>query len=251
METIMFQPTPSLSCALRGLHTPVLALLALTACDGSSPTDPAYDPDLPAAWASAVTNAFFPLVPGTRWEYEGETEDGTETVVVEVLADTREVNGVEATVVLDQVYLDGDLIERTFDWYAQDAEGNVWYLGEESEEIENGQVVSAAGSWEWGVDGALPGIYMWADPTDHVGEAYRQEYFLGEAEDWGKVLTTSAMVEVPFGEFANCVQTEDWNALEGRAESLEHKFYCPGIGVVLELPVDAPEERVELVELED
>lgn len=228
-----------------------IVLGALPGCDSGSPTDPFYDPSLPTAWAATVTNSYFPLVPGTRWEYEGETEDGTETIVVEVLAGMRDVNGVAATVVHDQVFLDGELIENTFDWYAQDADGNVWYLGEESEEIEDGQVISDAGSWEWGVDGALPGVYMWADPSDHLGEEYRQEFSAGKAEDWGKVLSVNAPANVPFGEFSDCVLTEDWNAIEGRAESLEHKFYCPGLGVVLEFPVDAPDERIELMDIQD
>ena len=98
------------------------------------------------------------------------------------------ISGVTATVVHDQVFLDGELTEDTFDWYAQDADGNVWYLGEDSREIENGQVVSTEGSWEWGVDGALPGIIMWADPADHMNEEYRQEYLKGVAEDLAKVV---------------------------------------------------------------
>lgn len=234
----------------RSLHAVVAGFVwvSLAGCDSSSPTDPLYTPDIPTAWAAAVTNPFFPLTPGTRWEYMGETEDGTETIVVEVLAQVRVVNGVAATVVHDQVFLDGSLIENTFDWYAQDQDGNVWYLGEDSEEIENGVVVNQAGSWEWGVDGALPGIYMWADPAEQVGEAYRQEYYRGEAEDWGKVLSVTASVNVPFGQFANCVQTEDWNAVVGRSESLEHKYYCAGIGISLEYPVDADDERVELTD---
>jgi hypothetical protein len=245
MEASMFSRTTTAWPMLRSV-TSGLFLVSLPSCDSSSPTDPLYVPDIPTVWAAAVTNSYFPLPPGTRWEYEGETEDGTETIIVEVLQQVRVVNGVEATVVHDQVFLDGSLVENTFDWYAQDQLGNVWYLGEDSEEVENGVVINRAGSWEWGVDGALPGIYMWANPADHVGEAYRQEYYRGQAEDWGKVLTATAAVTVPFGPLTNCVQTEDWNAVVGRSESLEHKYYCPGIGISLEYPVDAADERIEL-----
>lgn len=222
------------------------ALVALTALAcGSDPTGPGYDPQIPTGWAASVTNPFFPLVAGTTLRYEGETGEGLETVVVEVLAGTRTVNGVNAAMVRDRVYLDGDLIEDTYDWYAQDLAGNVWYLGEESKEIENGRVVSTEGSWEWGVDGALPGIVMWADPAAHIGEDYRQEFYEDEAEDWARVTAVDRAVSLSMGDFSGCIVTEDWNGLE--PGTLESKHYCPGIGFVLEIVLEGGSERVELV----
>jgi len=141
--------------------------------------------------------------------------------------------GVVATVVHDQVFLDGDLTEETYDWYAQDGDRNVWYLGEESKEMENGHVVSTAGSWEWGVDGALPGIILWGDPGAHIGQEYRQEYYKGEAEDWGKVISLTESVSVSYGSYSGCLKTEEWNALE--KNSREAKYYCSGIGLVKEV----------------
>jgi hypothetical protein len=230
----------------RCLPAPILAaaLIAAGACE-SDPAGPGYDPELPTAWAAFVSNPLFPLVPGTTLRYEGETDEGPEVIVVEVTGDTRMVNGVRATVVRDRVYLDGDLIEDTFDWYAQDAAGNVWYLGEDSREIEDGQVVSTEGSWEWGVDDALPGIIMWADPAVHIGEEYRQEFYEDEAEDWGRVVAVGRTVTVLFGTFSGCVVTEEWNALE--PGTLEQKSYCPQLGFVLEVKVEGGDERVELV----
>jgi hypothetical protein len=213
---------------------------------GSDPTGPTYDPDIPAAWAPSVTNPYLPLAAGTLWEYRAETEDGVETVIVEVLEQTRVVNGVTATVVHDRAFLDGELIEDTEDWFAQDANGNVWYLGEATQEIENGQVVSTEGSWEWGVDGALPGIIMWADPAAHVGEEYRQEFYEGEAEDMAKVVALNQSVTVPYGSFSGCVQTEDTTPLEPGV--LENKYYCSGLGPVLEVSPESG-ERLELTEL--
>jgi hypothetical protein len=220
------------------------AALALAACDGSGPSSPDYNPEIPADLAAEVTNPYFPLVPGTRYDYAGEAAGGTETTIVEVLPETRVVNGVTAQVVRDRVFLDGELIEDTRDWYAQDGEGNVWYLGEESQEIENGVVVSTEGSWEWGVDGALPGIIMWADPGAHLNESYRQEFYEGVAEDWARALGTDRTVDVPYGDFSNCLETEDWNGLEAGSE---RKFYCPGIGLALE--TGSGGTRVELVEV--
>jgi hypothetical protein len=220
------------------------AVLVAPCCGSDESTAPPYDPAIPAAWASSVTNPYFPLVPGTVHEYAGATASGVETIVVEVPGQTKVVNGVTATAVRDRAFLDGVLIEETEDWFAQDADGNVWYLGEATQEIENGQVVSTEGSWEWGVDGALPGIIMWADPGAHIGEEYQQEFYEGEAEDQGKVVAVNEAVSVPYGSFTGCIKTEDTTPLEPGV--LEHKYYCSGVGQVLEVAV-ASGERLELV----
>ena len=134
-----------------------------------------YQPEIdPADFVDVINNPYFPITPGAKYIYEGETEDGLERIEVEILAETRDVMGVTTTVIRDTVYLDGELIEDTFDWYAQDKEGNVWYFGEDSKEYENGAVVNTKGSWEAGVDGAQPGLIMPANPQ--VGQTYRQEY---------------------------------------------------------------------------
>jgi hypothetical protein len=222
----------------------ILVFTAVACSD--SPTGPPYNPVItPAELSTQVTNPYFPLVIGTTYTFRGQSEDGQEMVVVEVLNETKVVNGVTATVVRDRVYVGGNLVEDTYDWYAQDTAGNVWYLGEDSKEIENGRVVSTEGSWAWGRDGALPGIVMWADPAAHMGESYRQEFYRGEAEDWGKVVAVNESVTVPFGNFTGCIKTEDWNALE--SGTLENKFYCHTIGVALEIAVRGGSERVELV----
>jgi hypothetical protein len=124
----------------------VLAVVALSACKDNA--GPPYEPTLPTSWALSVSNSFFPLVPGTKWEFKAVTSEGTENTSVEVLTQTRIVNGVPATVVRDRVFLNGSLIEDTFDWYVQDSAGNVWYVGEDTKELENGRVVSTEGSWE-------------------------------------------------------------------------------------------------------
>jgi hypothetical protein len=219
-----------------------LAILAIVSACGSRPTLE-YDPRLdPADFVAAVTNSYFPLVPGTTYHFQGETANGVETIETEVLSDTRTILGIAATIVRDRV-LDGELIEDTFDWYAQQSNGDVWYLDEDSKEIENGVRASTQGSWEAGVDGAKPGIIMWGDPAAHQNEQYRQEYYVGIAEDVATVVGLNLSVDVPHGSFTGCIQTEDRNPLESGA--VEHKFYCAGIGLTLEGPVDGS-ERVEL-----
>jgi hypothetical protein len=133
-------------------------------------------------------------------------------------------NGVTARVVRDTVTEDGEIVEDTFDWYAQDRDGNVWYFGEDTAEFEAGEIVSRAGSFEAGVDGALPGIIMPADPRP--GLSYRQEYYQGEAEDNGVVLSVDELADVPFGHYEDMLLTRDTNALE--PDVLEYKLYARG-----------------------
>ena len=233
----------------------LVALLALAgaACDDDADDEPVIDPgdggnyapSIDAAnFVDRIDNPFLPLIPGSRWVYE--TDDGVERIEVVVLAETREILGITATIVRDTVFEDGELIEDTFDWYAQDADGNVWYLGEDSKEFEDGEAVSEAGSWEAGVDGAQPGIIMHADPR--VGVGYRQEYYLGEAEDLAEVLHLDGAETVPHGSFAELLVIEEWNPLE--PDVIEQKYYARGIGVVLELQTAGGSERVELVAFE-
>jgi hypothetical protein len=217
------------------------------AAEAPPPSDASYEPRLDAStFGRAVTNPYFPLVPGTVFRFRGTGGASAESTVVTVTSDTRVVNGIPATVVRDQVFRAGELIEDTYDWYAQDGEGNVWYLGEDTKEFRNGRVQSTQGSWEAGVGGAKPGIIMWANPGAHIGKRYRQEYLPGEAEDWGKVLAVSESVVVPYGRFEGCVKTEDTTPLEPNV--LEHKYYCRGIGVVKE--VESRGEGMELVAVE-
>jgi hypothetical protein len=202
-----------------------------------------YNPEIdPREFVDRVDNLYYPLIPGTKYVYEGQTEEGLERIEVEILSETRIVMGIAATILRDRVYLEGELIEDTFDWFAQDKDGNVWYLGEEVSNYEGGVLIDHAGSWEAGMDGALPGIVMYADPSDHLGETYRQEYYLGEAEDMAELISASESVTVPFGSFDNVVQTRDFTPLEPGLE--EHKYYAAGIGLIKEVNPDTGEEIV-------
>jgi hypothetical protein len=190
------------------------------------------------------------FTPGTTFFYEGKTADGPERVATYVSHKTREVLGVKCTVVRDKAFLNGKLSEDTFDWYAQDKEGNVWYFGEDTKEYENGKVVSTKGSWEAGVDGAEPGIVMEANPQ--VGDSYRQEYYEGEAEDMAEVLSLDASglndaVSVPYGSFGNVLMTKEWNPLEPAV--LEYKYYAPGTGLIGEEQILGGTDTSELVDI--
>jgi hypothetical protein len=226
-------------------HLIVLAALTLAGCSSNSTGPTQTIPFDPNNFAAGVTNQFFPLTAGTIDYYEGVSEGSAQTDSVEVLSDTKPIMGINAMIVHDRVYTAGALTEDTFDWYAQDNDGNVWYLGEDTKSLNNGQVVSTEGSWEAGVNGAQAGIIMWADPAAHIGEEYRQEFARGTAEDLGKVVAVDQSVDVPFGSMTGCVKTEDRSALE--PGTLENKFYCPGIGIALEQTIQGGDEVNRLV----
>ena len=225
----------------------IFALIAIAVYIGLSMEEPVdYSPVIdPADFVSYVDNEFFPLEPGTTYIFEGTTEEGTEHIEVNVTSLTRVILGVTCVVVNDTVWLNGEIVESTLDWYAQDKDGNVWYFGEYSREYSGGVVVSTEGTWEAGQDGAQPGIVMQADPA--IGEPYRQEYYKGEAEDMAEVLAFNVSVDVTFGSFTRCLQTEEWTPLE--PEIVENKYYAPGIGVVLEEMVEGGTDRVELIDI--
>jgi hypothetical protein len=181
----------------------------------------------PADFTTEIDNPYWPISKGKRWVHR----NAEERIVVTRTSRKKTVAGIRAVVLTDVVTSpgSGDYIEVTKDWYAQDADGNVWYLGEDTKEYENGRVASTAGSWEHGVDGAYAGIIIPADPKP--GLEYRQEYYKGEAEDVAKVMSLDATAKVPFGTFENCLKTEDTTPLE--PDVVEYKYYAKNVGPVL------------------
>ena len=185
--------------------------------------------------------------PGHRPHVPG-TKDGKAAVdVVTVTAKTAVIGGVTCLVIEDKLTLDGALEEETADYYTQDLAGNVWYFGEDTKELDaKGKVVSREGSWHAGVDGAVPGIFMEANPA--VGHEYTQELYQGHAEDHYRVKRLDAAVDVPFGSFTGAQLTEEWTPLE--PDVLDNKVYVQGIGEVSEVAVKGPTEELRLVKVE-
>ena len=189
----------------------LVAALAVAACGSDNDSEGSSNAGLPqgsepvdlnpADFTTEIDNPYWPMAPGSRWVYRETDSEGTkQRVVVTVTPRTKKIaNGVEARVVHDEVTENGRPVEVTDDWYAQDSEGNIWYLGEDTTEYEGGKPVSTAGSFEAGKDGAQPGIIMPADPE--AGLTYRQEYYAGEAEDEGEIVSLDEQAEVPFGHF--------------------------------------------------
>src|SRR5919202_5134747 len=199
----------------------------------------------PSDFTTTIDNKYFPLKPGTTFVYQGKTNKGTEGDVVAVTSNTKRIMGVDCVVVNDKVTEEGKLTEQTYDWYAQDKQGNVWYFGEDSKELKNGKVTRTEGSWEAGKNGAKPGIIMQAQPK--VGETYHQEYYKGEAEDMAKVLDLNGSTKVPYGSFNHVLVTNEWTPLEKGVA--EHKYYAPGVGNVKEAASKGPPETLQLVDV--
>jgi hypothetical protein len=250
---------------MRRAITVVLPLAVMTlvaACGSSEPSreatpGPTANPlprgpqvvDLdPADFMATIDHPYWPMKPGSTWVYRETSGDGSrQRVEVTVTGETKDILGIRATVVHDVVTEDGQVIEDTFDWYGQDRSGNLWYLGEDTKEFENGKVVSTEGSWEAGVDGAQAGIILPADPE--VGMVYRQEYYAGQAEDAAEILSVDELAEVPFGSFDHVLLTKDYTPLE--PDLLEHKFYALGVGPVLAIAVSGGSDREELVSFQE
>jgi hypothetical protein len=221
----------------------ILAVLVVAACGGSDKaslpqgSEPA---NLDSAnFVSRIDNPYWPMAPGNRWVYR----EGDQRTVVQVTDRAKRILGIPATVVHDVVTEDGALVEDTWDWYGQDKDGNIWYLGEATKEFENGKVKSTEGSWEAGVDGAEAGIIVPAKPK--VGMTYRQEYLKGEAEDAADVLSVDKRATVPYGSFDELLETKDYTPLEPKL--IENKYYAKGVGPVLGITVSGGSDRATLL----
>ena len=188
----------------------------------------AYNPHIdPVDFQATIDNPYFPLVPGTTFKFVEKVGKKTSDNEITVMHDTRTIMGVACVVVHDVVLEKGVVKEDTYDWYAQDKRGNVWYFGEDTKEFLDHGKVNTEGSWEAGVDRNQPGIIMPADPKP--GAPYRQEYGPGHAEDMGQVVAVGETVTVPFGTFTDCVRTKEWSLLE---PGTEKKWYARGVGAV-------------------
>ena len=231
--------------------TPIVLLVAVAAgglaaaAHNPAPVTKPYNPDIdPANFGGPVDNPYLPLKPGTVFTYRGVGDDGTtrELNIVRVTHRKKRIMGIDAVVVLDKVWAAGKPEERTFDWYAQDRDGNVWYMGENSFDWEHGHWVRNDGSWTAGVGNGKPGVIMLAHPRR--GDVYRQEYSPGHAVDQAKVLGPGGRVATPFRTFKRTLLTREFSTLD---RQFEKKWYARGIGVIQEDAVTKSKEHSELV----
>ena len=231
------------------MHRVVVALVAafagalvLAAPALSAPSCP-KPPSLPAEFVGQIDNPYLPLKPGTVLTYRGKLDGKSAKDVFAVTDRTKVILGVTTTVVHDQVFIKGELVEDTDDWFAQDSDGNVWYFGEDTKELENGQVVSTEGSWEAGVNNARAGIFMPAAPE--VGQAFKQEDAKNVAEDCTKIVDLHASVKTPYVSSSDALKTEEFSLLEPGV--LDNKYYVRDIGLVREQTIQGGSDVLELV----
>ena len=238
--------------AAAGLAVAGVIALAVVGAQASTSPPPSklapihghYAPKIdPANFVRTVDNPYLPFKPGTRIHFEGVSGKTPQTDDEVVLHQTKKILGVTATVVRDTVSERGRAVERTFDWYAQDKQGNVWYMGELALEPKNGKFVKASDSWEAGVNGAKPGIIMPAHPKP--GDAYRQEYSpRAKALDEARVLRLNDTATVPAGHFTRVLVTSEFSPVD---PEVGQKFYAAGIGEVSERVVKGPHEQFKLI----
>jgi hypothetical protein len=220
----------------------IAAALALAGPALSAPSCP-RPPALPDTFVSQIDNPYLPLKPGTVLTYKGKLDGQPATDVFAVTGSTKVILGVTTTVIHDQVFIKGDLVEDTFDWFAQDASGNVWYFGEDTKELDHGQVVTTEGSWEAGVDNARAGIFMPAQPM--VGQSFKQEDAKNVAEDCSRIVDLNASVKTRFVSSNEALKTEEFSLLE--PDVLDNKYYVRGIGLVREQTIQGGSDVLELV----
>ncbi|HKW15598.1 MAG TPA: hypothetical protein VJS69_14015 [Candidatus Krumholzibacteria bacterium] len=228
----------------RALPLALLAACVAVAVAASGEKD--YHPVVDAAnFVTVVDNAYFPLVPGAVYKYVEKSGKDTAETEMTVTHDTKTIMGVTCVVVHSVVNEKGKLAEETFDWFAQDKAGNVWYFGEDTKEMHNGKF-SPEGSWEAGVRKNQPGMIMPAHPAP--GQPFRQEYSPGNAEDMGQIVAVKETMTVPAGTFHDCVRTKEWSLL---AAGSEKKWYAPGIGCIKEVsPEGDVNELISVIKAE-
>jgi hypothetical protein len=199
-----------------------------------------------SGFTADVTNPYFPLRPGMRWVYRGIEGGAPARDVFRVSAKVDTIDGVPCAVINDRLYRRGRLAERTTDWYTQDRDGNVWYYGEATAELDrHGRVTSTEGSWRTGRDGARPGIIM--PPHPRVGQSFKQEDYPRHAEDQFAVLSRRATIRVPYGTYRRrALKTREWTTLEPGVS--DRKWYVRGIGQVAEATVRGGDDRLKLVQ---
>jgi hypothetical protein len=219
-------------------------VIAALGSGGGSLAAPAVPPA--SDFSARVVNPWYPLKPGSTYVYRGTKDGQAARDVLTVTRRTARIDGARCVVVEDRLWFGGHLEERTTEWYSQDKQGNVWYFGENTAELDvHGRVKNTDGTWRAGVRGARPGIFMFADPR--VGRTAQQEYSKGEAEDHFQVLSLRALVRAPYVSSKRALLTKEWTPLE--PGTVDHKLYVRGIGTVLEQTVRGGKERFALVEL--
>ena len=195
----------------------------------------------PARYSSAISNPWLPLTPGTVLTYEGSIEGVPSTLVVSVTDQVRAIAGVDCLVVEELVSTAGRPIDRTLAYYAQDVDGNVWYFGEDVQELNrSGQVVNTEG-WRTGIDGGTPSLVMEAVPVEG------HTLVNASTNDRSEVVNLAKPVSTPSGDYPAALETKEWTPDE--PDVLVNKYYVQDIGMVRDVTVEGGPEEFLLVDV--
>ncbi len=190
-----------------------------------------------------IDNPYLPLTKFSRCELRGQ-EEGTRARVVRRLLDRTkpfEFGGrtVRAIVIEDRAFEDGELVERTLDYFAQSDEGTVYYVGEDVDNYRNGKVVNHEGSWMYGRDTSKLGVAMPAGPK--VGDRWRFEDVPGITVESDRVVSKLANVRAGGKTYKDVIRVRERSLPQ---KEIEHKLYARGTGLIREVP---PDGQVDLV----
>lgn len=199
---------------------------------------------VPENFVSGIDNPYLTYEPGTTFIYKVKDSREDEEIRIEVTDRTKEVLGVTAIVVVDSDWEAGELVESTEGLFAQDIDGNVWILAEQSIEYEDGVIVDED-IWSTGVDGALPGIVMKADPLP--GDIYLNEYYKDLNEAGVGILSLDASASTPHGSFTDCLKVRDWSPQD--PHEIEYKYYCKEVSTLVLDETEDSDYREELTEV--
>lgn len=202
--------------------------------------------------STVITNKWMPMQPGTQWAYEGTAvdEEGNEfdrRIEFTVTDLTKEIAGVNTVVAWIVDYNDGEVIEKEVAFYAQDNDGNVWYLGEHPEEFEDGKFIDAP-TWIAGVEDAKPGIKMMAEPKVGTPSYYQGWGPAVEWSDYGRIDKMGEETCVPVDCYQDVMVIAESSL--GEVGAAQFKYYAAQVGEVRVNwgGTDASQETLELVE---
>ena len=222
---------------------PVIAALAVAGCgdgdskESSAPSGPRFSD------ARTIDNPYLPITESKRCELRGTSDGERERVVRTVLGETKRFRfgdqDVDAAVVEDRAFIEGEMVERTLDYFAQADDGTVYYLGEHVDNYKDGKVADHDGTWLYGEHTQKAGVAMPADPQ--VGDRYRFEDVPPITTESNTVTARLPKLRVGGREYTDVIQIRE--QIEPENE-IENKFYARGAGVIREVP---PDGRVELV----
>lgn len=209
-------------------------VLALAGCASPNSAVTAGSPTPQFSHPRDITNPYLPLA-SLKQDVLESKDERVERIARPEIHKTFQIGGqtVEALTVEDREYnASGELTEATLDYFAQDDDGNVYYLGEDVNTYKAGKVSGHGGAWLFGRDTQKLGVFMPAHPK--VGDKFKSEDAPPITWEADEVISVSETMTVPAGTFHDCLKIKE-RASDG---GTEYKLHAPGVGVIAEMDSD-------------